>query len=238
MGDEVTITYESIFELLRREKNREELQKLSATFMQDAASYLKEKEAMVRHAEKRLFSEEEREKAALQLQNIKRMIKELYDRREKKILSMAMMKARMGQALLDTSALLTGERLLYQELQQILGRNRHAVLDPLLQGEIQPSFQSNAQPSSQPPASAEKPKDLKNHPKPVEQVQKPETKTVRFLHAIPKFVGKNLEMYGPFEEEDIASLPAEIAKVLIEKGRAEDFSQPEQEEMEEQPESV
>ena len=47
------------------------------------------------------------------------------------------------------------------------------------------------------------------------------TKMVRFVHAVPKFVGEELEEYGPFEEEDVASLPAEIARILINKGRAE-----------------
>ena len=50
-----------------------------------------------------------------------------------------------------------------------------------------------------------------------------ETKLVRFLHSVPKFVGKELEEYGPFEEEDVASLPAELADVLVRKGRAEEL---------------
>jgi hypothetical protein len=50
-----------------------------------------------------------------------------------------------------------------------------------------------------------------------------ETKLVRFLHAVPKFVGKELEEYGPFAEEDIANLPSEIADVLINKERVEEI---------------
>ena len=49
------------------------------------------------------------------------------------------------------------------------------------------------------------------------------TKLVRFLYAVPKFVGKELEEYGPFGEEDIANLPSEIADVLIGKGRVEEI---------------
>ena len=55
--------------------------------------------------------------------------------------------------------------------------------------------------------------------------EKKDTKLVRFLNAVPKFVGKELEEYGPFEEEDIASLPIEIATVLINKGRVEEISE-------------
>ena len=52
-----------------------------------------------------------------------------------------------------------------------------------------------------------------------------DTKLVRFLYSVPKFVGKELEEYGPFEEEDIANLPIEIAKVLIDKGRVEEVKE-------------
>ena len=48
-----------------------------------------------------------------------------------------------------------------------------------------------------------------------------ENTVVRFLLAVPKFVGTELEDYGPYEEEEIANLPNNIAKVLIERGRAE-----------------
>ena len=46
---------------------------------------------------------------------------------------------------------------------------------------------------------------------------------MRFLHQVPKFVGPELEEYGPFGEEDIANLPAEVADVLINKGKAEEI---------------
>ena len=51
------------------------------------------------------------------------------------------------------------------------------------------------------------------------------TKIVRFLYAVPKFVGKELEEYGPFAEEDIANLPGEIADVLITQGNAEEITE-------------
>ncbi len=51
------------------------------------------------------------------------------------------------------------------------------------------------------------------------------TKLVRFMGYVPKFVGPELEEYGPFEEEDIANLPAEVADVLISKSRAEEIKE-------------
>ena len=46
-------------------------------------------------------------------------------------------------------------------------------------------------------------------------------KLVRFLNAVPKFVGDDLKVYGPFEEEDMANLPEKVANVLIENKRVE-----------------
>jgi DNA replication initiation complex subunit (GINS family) len=40
---DVKITYETLFDLLRREKNRNELQQLDPSFYLDVVSYLKEK---------------------------------------------------------------------------------------------------------------------------------------------------------------------------------------------------
>ena len=45
--------------------------------------------------------------------------------------------------------------------------------------------------------------------------------SIKFLSSVPKFVGRELEIYGPFQPEDIANLPKPIADVLIMKGRAE-----------------
>ena len=46
---------------------------------------------------------------------------------------------------------------------------------------------------------------------------------IKFNHAVPKFVGEDLEVYGPFEENDMANLPSKIADVLVSKGRAEEM---------------
>ena len=41
---EFNISYTTLFELLRREKDREELQKLQKTFFEDVKSYIQEKQ--------------------------------------------------------------------------------------------------------------------------------------------------------------------------------------------------
>jgi DNA replication factor GINS len=44
---------------------------------------------------------------------------------------------------------------------------------------------------------------------------------VAFLQDIPQFVGIDMGCYGPYRAGDIATVPEENAKVLIEKGASE-----------------
>ena len=44
---EVNITYETLFDLLRRERSRNELQELEETFYEDVKKYLEEKQNML-----------------------------------------------------------------------------------------------------------------------------------------------------------------------------------------------
>ena len=64
--------------------------------------------------------------------------------------------------------------------------------------------------------SLEKPKDIKT---PI----KDKSKLVRILHSIPKFVGEDMNVYGPFESEDIANLPEKVSTALMKKKRAEEI---------------
>lgn len=44
---------------------------------------------------------------------------------------------------------------------------------------------------------------------------------VRFLKEVPSIIGADMETYGPFKREDVASLPLENANILIKQGLAE-----------------
>ena len=110
---EVNITYETLFELLRREKNREELQKLDDSFLNDVLDYLNEKKQQLELLKTKndLFAVDEKKKAEIQDENIKKIIRELYERREKKIITIAIDKSRTSESVVDTSTLLKEEKL-------------------------------------------------------------------------------------------------------------------------------
>lgn len=203
---EISITYETLFEILRREKGKDELQKLSESFFDDLIAYLKEKQDMLEssHDKGNLFASGEKEKTAQQLSNVRRILKELYDRREKKLINTAINMARTNSNLINTSAMLNEERVFFECIVDTLTKFRKEVLFSILE--------------------ARSPEIDENFFIPKQKKEKT-TKMVRFLHAVPKFVGKELEVYGPFVEDDIANLPAEIADILLKKGRADEIEE-------------
>ena len=212
MAQEVIITYETLFELLKRERERTDLQKLEPSFFSDTINYIKDKKKILEaKAEDSIFAPEEKKKTERQLENIYKIVKELYERREKKILLLAVDKSRTRSNLIDASGLLKEEKVFFDALTNMLDNYREAILFAVL-NEKMPFMQSL------------------DEKKPVEmfrsaiELKKP-TRLVRFTSHVPKFVGPELEEYGPFEEEDIANLPAEIADVLINKAKAEEIKE-------------
>lgn len=203
---EINITYETLFEILKREKDITELQKLEAGFFSDFVDYLDEKKKLL-EKEDSMFSYDEKKKVEKQIDNARRIIKEIYERREKKIIDVALIKSRTKSDVMDTSSFLENEKRLFDETVKILDNFRNEIILNVLSGKCPPKTDAVNEESGKSEAQEEK----KN------------TKIIRFLNQVPKFVGKELEEYGPFEEEDIANLPAEIADVLINKGSAEEI---------------
>ena len=218
MTQEVVITYETLFELLQREKERADLQKLEPTFFSDTISYIKDKKKILDAKSDSPFALDEKKKTERQLENIYKILKELYERREKKIISLALDKSRTKSNLIDTTALLREEKVVFDAIAELLDTYREAILYSVL-NEKMPFMQSSpSELSYHKPLDKKPTEDFKS----AFELKKP-TKLVRFINSVPKFVGPELEEYGPFGEEDIANLPAEIADVLINKGKAEEI---------------
>ena len=213
MGDNIVITYETLFEMLRNEKNRDELQKLDPNFLDHVASYISEKQNSL-NEQLNMFSEEERLKATRQLYHLKNSIlRELYEKRERKIIAMALNKSRTN-AIIDTSLMLPYEKEMFNQLLELFNKNR---LDFMAKAfEVKKIVEKPKEDINQEEDDADEDDD---------EETEVETKLIRFLTSVPKFMGKELEVYGPFEEEDVASLPQEIADLLIKKGRAEELSE-------------
>jgi len=198
------ITYETLYEILRKEKSSSELQRLDENFFQNVVKYIKEKSEILESQKKKtsIFASVEIVKTQKQVENIKRILKELYERRENKIIQIALFSSRTSQKK-ENLSLLEEEEKFYQKLESIFSIYRKDILFKILSKEL---------------PKIEEPKDIK-----IENKDKNKTKLIRFLHSLPKFVGDDLNIYGPFEEEDITNLPYKVAKVLIKKRRAQEI---------------
>ena len=109
---EIVITHETLFEILKREKDRTELQKLDASFFEDVVNYIREKRSILGNESP--FSADEKRNTERQIENIRRILKDLYDKREKKVIGMALDKSRTKSNVMDTSALLNEEKMLFE----------------------------------------------------------------------------------------------------------------------------
>jgi DNA replication factor GINS len=54
----------------------------------------------------------------------------------------------------------------------------------------------------------------------IKKDEKQKLMVLRFVQEIPALIGSDMITYGPFEPEDIATLPTENARVLIKEGVA------------------
>ena len=185
------LNYETLYEILRREKIKPELQKLDKSFYQNVENYVKEKIDLLDSQKQKssIFAQKEIEKTEKQLENIKKIIKELYEKREQKIIQLAIAFAKTTN-LQDTPEVLPEEKLIFDSVMNILKKARERIINNKL----------------------EKPKVIK---------MEDETKLVRFIQAVPKFIGDDMNEYGPFEEEYVALLPSKVAELLIKNNRAE-----------------
>lgn len=199
---EVVLTYETLYEALRKEKSREELQKLEPGFYKDVLNYLREKQKTHDDnlSKNDMFSKGEAEKTQLQIVNIKKLIKEIYDMRERKIISMAINKSRTQSNIIDTTTLLPEERSAYQSMLSVLDQYRNGILNKI-------------QEMRQPTIIAE-----------VEETRQTakDTKSVKFVTQVDTFVDEDLEIHGPYDVNDEAELPVKLAEVLISQGKAEE----------------
>jgi DNA replication initiation complex subunit (GINS family) len=224
---EVAVTYETLYEMLRREKSRDELQTLDEGFLLDVLNYLRDKQKMLDDAERGqdLFSLEEREKTQVQIVNIRKIVRELYERREKKIIEMALNKSRTKSNLIDTSTLLVHERYLFDSIVSVLDSFRGSVLHNVLSLRepsltIDVGSSAIGTPGVSVPQSAPAQSSFAQPLSETPPLPPAAFKHVKFTQPVEQFVGKELELYGPFQPDQREQLPADIADILIEKGSA------------------
>ena len=170
--------YEELFEAWKKEKESAELQALPRDFYANLVSYMKKMREENRMLDKKTT------RARLmhrELENTKKLVKELMKLRREKILRKAM----TGKTVPEDS-LTIEEKSLHHEILP-LAESYQGFLKNVLRGQIVQ----------------------------IERKEKPKKMLVRFLKEIPAIMGSDMNAYGPYKAEDIATLPPENAKLLI-----------------------
>ncbi len=233
---EIKITLETLYDILRNEKKKEDLQELDNSFFLDVAKYVREKKGLLdaKSEADDIFASGEKDKLEYEIKSIKRILKEIYEKREKKIIDIALNKSRTGSDIIDTSSMLKEEKDFYQEILQPLDQYRRGTLLKLFKGElplIDSIKRSNTVKSE---SSLSLNTEIKTQPEKVEQeitktdITKKTTEEnhqemtkVKFIHPMPSFVWKDMKVYGPYDEGDEVEIFPEVADLLVRKKRAE-----------------
>ena len=127
---DVKITHETLFDLMRREKDREELQELDETFYKDVMSYLEQKREFIKDSSADSFGESE--ETIGQIKSIKTVLKGLHDRRQDKIIRLAINKSKVDGSLINTLAMLPEEKEFFDNLLSVLRNYREEVINKIL----------------------------------------------------------------------------------------------------------
>jgi len=112
------ITYNDLYESLRKERYSETLQPLAKEFVKDVADYLKDRESLIM-GEKNLFSDE-LQKNKKQLENAVSIFKELMLRRKKKLLDLAFVSAETGISKRDFDNMLSFEKDTFEKIMKAI----------------------------------------------------------------------------------------------------------------------
>lgn len=233
--EENVITYETFRKFHRKEKNNDELQDLPDEFYSSCRKWLKRKD--------REFDRSKGDTTPLyELENVKRIIRDIFDRRERKIMLMALQTVRSG---ISPKNLMSEEKDFYDEMVSNLKSYREEFLDDIINVREEDSESDKSKGTNEREEEREEDRtedkdsggeenegntsredeigDVKNLNEDIElKSEEIDGKIVRIFEDMPQFLDENENKYGPFKKEDLVKLPENIADLLIEREKAEE----------------
>ena len=118
---EETITFELIRRIQREEQRSPKLVKLPDNFYKNINSYLQQKKKLI---------EKEEKKVGVEIKNIERLIEDIYDRRERKILNLALIFARTN---IKPENLTDEEKEIFDQLTELITHRRVEILSSIFE---------------------------------------------------------------------------------------------------------
>ncbi len=237
--EESAITFETFRKFQRKEKKNEKLQELPEDFFKACVDWINSKEEE--------FEESGDSTLIRELENVKSIVSDIFERRRKKILILALHSVRSKKV---SENLLPEEREFFEKTVKNLRNLEVNLLERVLKGKKPESADDEEDDEDEEEEESEeegqkegesreeeikedgkgggkkndvKTKEIGNEKK----AEKVDVKTaenqvlVRITDAVEQFMGTDQEEYGPLEQGDIVTLPEDIAGLLIERDKAE-----------------
>ncbi len=116
------LNYEQVFDILRREKSREDLQEIDKGFYAEIFATIKAKEVWIRskQIQHSLASDPEFDRKGIELKNFHKILSELIDRRLKKILLLALSRTRIASTIINNDSFSREEELFFENCVKLL----------------------------------------------------------------------------------------------------------------------
>ena len=195
--NEDEINYKTLRKIQQTEKDSPTLTKIESDFYSDLTNYLK-------YLGSRLEKESSSQKQMLlkeEIQDTTKIVNNIYEQREKKILLAAISKARGGDP--DLKNLVDVERNLFDSILQMMIQTREELLTKKIrEKEEEKIIESNVEPKH------ENKKQESTNPK-----QENTNPIVMVTKDIPEFIGTDAKKYN-LRKGDIISLPQDMSDTL------------------------
>jgi DNA replication initiation complex subunit (GINS family) len=211
--DDEEITYKTLRKIQQAEKNSPQITQINKEFYRDVTVFLKE-------LEKRLVEEKKPQKQMLlaeESQNIEKIIRNIYEHREKKIMLAAISKARGGNP--SIKHLLPEEKTFFDELYKNIVSFRKQMFSDETKDDRAESKETKKSKSKESSTDEKRVEKIDNSVQPEEKQETTPANThpiLRIQEDIPSFVGTDNQTYT-LHKGDIISLPKDMAKMLLNK---------------------
>lgn len=196
------LTFRFLRELQKKERATKELEKLDTDFYGQVAKYIEQKINLNLEDNSDFTSKRD-------LDHTKIIIKDILNRRERKVINLAMLNAREN---LLPKNILPEEKELFERITTGVKKYRSTLGLVLYDDEKKDDNETKIKEEQ----------TTADRPEKVEEPKK-ENRTIKItiLDNIPQFMADNGESYGPFKKDDIVDIPAAAAELLIKIKKAE-----------------
>jgi len=180
--------------------------------------YMDAKQALFEKA----TSKELKFKLQMEIENAERAIRDLYSKREQKIINRSIFAARSDFKLKDTTNMLLKEEIFYSQLIELLISNQKNFYSTLQNPQSTPrAIEQSLKTAHKTLKFKEAVPELLDLEENKHGPFQPAHKTLKFKEAVPELLDLEENKHGPFQPNDTAELPDELAQILVAQKKAE-----------------